>query len=182
MAVRLSMADLIARVRLLIHDVAGASQVFGDQEIQDVLDTHHTDVRYLELEAAATLSPASTQYLDYYAGGCWEADETLVDGSYNTLTPDTADQLIGHWTFAASQNPPVYIIGKTYDVYAAAADLLEAWAAREKLSFDVDADGARFSRSQKAEMLLQLAAQYRRQQQPVMAAMVRNDIECDDEA
>lgn len=63
-----------------------------------------------------------------------------------------------------------------YDVYATAADLLEAWAAREKLSFDVDADGARFKRSQKAAMLLELAQTYRRQQRPSIIQQVRDDV------
>lgn len=177
MTVRLSMADLIARVRLLIHDAAGAGQVFDDQAVQDALDAHRIDVRYLELEAVVTLAPTGTQYLDYYADrGAWEADETLLDGGYNTLVPDTADRLTGHWTFAASQNPPVYIVGKSYDVYATAADLLEAWAAREKLSFDVDADGARFKRSQKAARLLELAQTYRRQQRTTIIQQVRDDV------
>lgn len=177
MAVRLSMADLIARARLLIYDEAGVDQVFEDQEVQDALDAHRTDVRYLELDAVATLSSSGTEYLDYYAHrGHWEADEILVDGSFNTLAPDTADQLVGHWTFAANQDPPVYIVGKSYDLYAAAADLLEAWAAREKLAFDMDADGARFDRSQKMKALLELAAQYRRQQRPIIVQQVRNDV------
>lgn len=63
-----------------------------------------------------------------------------------------------------------------HDLYAAAADLLEMWAAREKLSFDVDADGARFKRSQKAAMLLELAQTYRRQQRPSIIQQVRNDV------
>lgn len=101
----------IARVRLLIADPAGASQVFDDQTIQDILDAHEYD-----------------------------------EG--------------------------------TYDLYAAAADLLEMWAAREKLSFDVTADGQTMHRSQKAATLLALAATYRRQQRPQVAMQVRSDVEC----
>jgi hypothetical protein len=103
------MAGEISRVRLLIADPAGASQVFDDQTIQDILDAHEYD-----------------------------------EG--------------------------------TYDAYAAAADLLEMWAAREKLSFDVDADGARFKRSQKAAMLLELAQTYRRQQRTTIIQQVRDDV------
>lgn len=104
-------AAQIARVRLLIADPAGASQVFDDQTIQDILDTHEYD-----------------------------------EG--------------------------------TYDLYAAAADLLEAWAAREKLNFDFDTDGQSFKRSQKAAALLALAREYRRQQRPASVAMVRTDANC----
>jgi hypothetical protein len=63
-----------------------------------------------------------------------------------------------------------------YDVYGAAAELLEMWAAREKLNFDFSADGAQYRRSQKVEMLLQLAAQYRRRQRPRMIPQVRGDL------
>ena len=62
-----------------------------------------------------------------------------------------------------------------YDAYAAAADLLEAWAAKEKLAFDFDADGQSFKRSQKAQALLELAREYRRQQRPLAGVLVRSD-------
>lgn len=103
------MAGEISRVRLLIHDPAGDSQVFSDDDIEATLAEHE-----------------------------------ISDGEY--------------------------------DAYAAAADLLEMWAAREKLAFDVDADGARFKRSQKAAMLLELAQTYRRQQRTTIIQQVRNDV------
>ena len=62
-----------------------------------------------------------------------------------------------------------------YDAYAAAADLLEAWAAKEKLAFDFDADGQSFKRSQKMRALLELAREYRRQQRPLAGVLVRSD-------
>lgn len=179
MAVRASMADLITRVRTLIADPAGASQVFDDQTIQDYLDRHQTVVRYATLRPEATYVSGTVLYQDYYAGvGSWEADERLYDGAYNELTPTTVDRLTGHWMFATSQLPLVYIVGKHYDVYAAAADLLEVWAAKEKLSFDFDTDGQSFKRSQKAAALLALAREYRRQQRPASVAMVRTDANC----
>lgn len=64
------------------------------------------------------------------------------------------------------------------DVYAAAADLLEMWAAKEKLSFDFEADGQTFRRSQKSQSLLELAREYRRQQRPQQVGMVRSDAVC----
>ena len=104
------MADLIARVRLLIYDPAGASSVFTDQQVQDALEARQ----------------------------CGEDD---------------------------------------YDVYATAADLLEMWAAREKLSFDFSADNAQYRRSQKVANLLDLAAQFRRRQQVQVIRQVRDDIQ-----
>lgn len=169
---RTTLSDLIERVRLLIHDAD--SNIFSDDEIQDALDQHRSDVRYLELEAAETIQAGgSIVYLDYYAGrGDWESDEVLYDASYNALTPQSADRLTGHWVFAESQSPPVYIVGKAYDLFASAADLLEAWASREKLSVDVGADGTSLQRSQRFEMLLGLARQYRARSRPRRVEMV----------
>jgi len=105
------MVEFIARVRLLIGDPDGASNVFSGKEIEDAL--------------------AARQ--------CGE-DE--------------------------------------YDAYAAAADLLEMWAAKEKLSFDFEVDGQSYKRSQKAQALLELAREYRRQQRPQQGVLVRSDAVC----
>ncbi len=63
-----------------------------------------------------------------------------------------------------------------YDVYGAAADLLEMWAAKVALEFDFNTDGQSFHRSQRQVALLRLAAQYRRQQRPVTAKLIRSDV------
>ncbi len=173
---RPTMAELIGQVRVLIGDLGGAS-VFSDDEIEHALDAHREDVRYLELRAAETLTPTGVQYLDYYADRApWEADEALVNGAWQAVTPASADRLVGKWTFPAHQDPPVYITGKVYDLYATAADLLEAWGARVKLEFDFSADGQAYSRSQKLRALMDLAAEYRRKQRPTTAVQVRADL------
>lgn len=177
MAVRASMAELIARVRTLIGDPAGANQAFDDQTIQDALDRYQTVVHYAELQAMPTYSPGRTEYLDFYAAvGDWESDAALYDSGWEEVAPASSDYLTGHWSFTEEPALPVFIVGKTYDVYAAAADLLEAWAAKEKLSFDFDADGASFRRSQKVKALLELAAEYRRKQRPMLSLQVRGDV------
>ncbi len=177
MAVRASMAEVISRLRAMIGDPAGASQVWDDQTIQDYLDRWQGIARYAPLRPEPTYAPGGVvEYLDYYADrGDWEADEKLYSSTYAELAPAASDRLTGRWTFAASQVPPVYIVGKSYDLYGASADLLEAWAAREALSFDFEADGQTFRRSQKREALLTLAREYRRQQRPLRVGVVRSD-------
>jgi hypothetical protein len=59
-------------------------------------------------------------------------------------TPSTADYTTGRWTFNDSQMG-VYLTGWAYDLYAASADLLEAWAAKVSVEFDFTADGSSFS-------------------------------------
>lgn len=161
---RASLADLITRLRLLVNDPAGGTQAFTDDQLEDVLDARRADVRHLELDAAETRDPgAGVTYLDYHARvGDWESDAVLEDATGAALVPATSDYLVGHWTFAASQTPPVYLTGKTFDLYAAAADLLEMWAAKLALSgFDFSADGATYHLSQRQAALERQAALYR---------------------
>ncbi len=170
------MAELIARVRDLIGDDAGANQALSDQQIQGAMDRHRIIVRYAELRGEATRGSGTVTYLDYYSEyGDWEADEKLYNAAYDQLAPATADRLTGHWTFATSTPGPVYIVGKSYDVYGAAADLLEQWATRLALKYDVTDQGSSYKRSQMAEGLLRQARAYRSQQRVQVIQMDRSD-------
>ena len=170
------MAALLTQLRRLVNDPAGGNQVFADQELQDVLDGHQCVERYRELRAAPSLAPGTVSYLDYYAdAGDWEADEVLIDASWAALTPATRDQLTGYWTFSSSVGPPVYLTGKRYDLHGAAAEVLEAWAAKVKLAFDFSEDGQSFKRSQQAALLVDLAMEHRRKQWPSVIPQQRGD-------
>lgn len=176
-AVRSGMTELIRRLRLKISDPAGAAQVWAAEELQDFLDQTRVEVRYAPLRAEGDYAPGGgiITYFDYYADvEDWESTVKLFDAAFNEITSDLvpadpesnepggnrAD--LGKWTFQASHYPPVFIRGYYYDLYGAAADVLEAWAAQEKLSFNFATDGQSFQRSQKVDMLLQLAATNRR--------------------
>ncbi len=172
MAVRATMSDLIERTRELIGDPAGADQAFSPASIQNALDRHQAWARYEALRAEPDLSG---QYLEHFAAvGDWEADERLYDSSGTQLTPATADRVTGYWTFAAS-TPSVYLVGKTYDLYGAAADLLEQWAARLARKFDISDSNSSYKRSQAAERLESLARTYRQQQRVRVISMSRSD-------
>lgn len=176
MAVRATMADLISEVRTLIADPAGASQQFGDQVIQNALDRRREDVVQRELAYDRTRTASGYAYKTYRAAEQhWEANAVLEDSSYAPLTPATSDLITGTWTFAASTPPPVYLTGATFDLYGAAADLLEAWAASVKMEHSFSIGGDSFQRQQKSTHLHQLAGQYRRQQRPFVASLVRRD-------
>ena len=178
---RSSMAALITRVRRLISDVAGGSQVFSDDEIQDALDVYQEGHRYRPLRAEPTYSAGSVEWRDFYADiGDWEADEALADGVYTSVTAATSDRIAGHWTFAASQMQGVFVTGKTYDLYGAAADLLEGWAAKVKLDIDVQIGGIaqadRYYLAQQAGACERLASRYRLRQKIGCGRLVRSDI------
>ena len=184
MAARASMAALIARVRKLIAESGTA--IFSDDDIQDKLDETRHDVRYALLVPKPTYSNAlGIQYNDYYyipSGnpqdkpvGMWEADEVLIWGDFTTLTPTSSDELVGHWTFS-NQLPPVLIAGKRYDIYRAAADLLDyKLASLAATQIDFSADGQTFHLSQQLTHLEKLCADYRRKMEARAGAIGRSD-------
>jgi hypothetical protein len=177
MAVRSTMASLITRVRVLINDPSGASQVFDDQTIQDVMDESRLDYRNEVLQPKPTFSGSQIQYLDYWHSlGGWEDSPILKQYLTNTVTPSASEPIAGHWTFAASILPPVYITGSLHDAYKAAADLLERRAAQWMMSYNVAVDGQNLQRSQVLTMMLNLAKQYRMKQRPGVIHAVRGDL------
>lgn len=179
------MGELIKRLRLLIGDAAGSEQVFEDIELQDALDVRRETFRYLELVDEPTINPGGgltdASYIDYYAQrervalGNWEDDVKLYDNTYTVLTPTSADLITGHWQFASGQRPPVYLIGKSYDLYRAAVELLDAWIAKEKGRYDFSADGQSFKESQKVDHLQALAARYRAKCRARTGALISTD-------
>lgn len=180
MPVRTSMASLITRVRELIDDPAGAEQVFTDQTIQDTLDSRRRRQVRVPLVAVSTVDAAgTTSYLEYVAeDGYWEADAELQDGSYADISAatDVEDFLTGRWTFLATQNPPVFITGFIYDIYGAAADMLEQWLAKVKTDYDFLSSGRTFKRSQQADGIERLVRMYRNRQWIGHSLMVRTDM------
>ncbi len=179
MPVRASMAGLIARTRLKIFDPAGASQVFADQDIQNVLDESRTDLYNQPLEPQWTYSGSTPVVLDYLAPnemGDWEDDIVLKQYLTVVVTPSLIDDIVGHYTFAQSTLPPVFITGKTYDIYRAAADLLEIRASTYALRFNATADGQTLHLEGVSTQLLNLAAKYRMKQRVVTFSFTRSDL------
>lgn len=177
MAVRASMAALIARVRTLIYDPQATA--FADQQVQDALDNGwRVEQRFVPLIPRPTFEPGGgILYLDYYADTPnWEDDILLQDMSYNALTPATAEPIPGHWTFAVQPNGiGVRATGKTYDLYGAAADLLDSWAAQVKLDFSFTQDRDQFQRMQRFQMITDLALKYRSLAGPRIGRLVQGD-------
>lgn len=180
MPVRDSMANLITRVRELIDDAAGADEVFTDQQIQDTLDARRRRIVREPLAAVSSVTAGGvTLYTEFYSAfGYWEEAATLQDGTYADLTAavDTADYRVGKWTFTSSTNPPVYLSGVVYDLYGAAADMLEQWLAKVKTDYDFLSSGRTFKRSQQADGIERLMKMYRNRQWVTHSLMVRTDM------
>ena len=170
---------------------------FSDQQIQDRLDASRDDIRYeLLKEAPAIVNAASTNnqaqwvYADYHSRyQWWESDVTLqgdLSGNFwKVITPAASDYITGYFQFqltpfvngtSPGQLPPVYATGKIFDPYCAAADLLEFWAAKVVLEYDVIVGGQKFMRAQAVDALQKLARTYRMQAKPKIAKMRRDDV------
>jgi hypothetical protein len=198
MPVRSTMSDLIALARLKIFDPSGGSQQFTDQQIQDRLDSGRMDVRYEQLQiapsivnTASTSNQPQTIFADYYSQYSWWETDVVLQGQGSTgaawvvLTPLASDYIIGHYQFELTpfvngtvpgQLPPVFATGKVYDVYAAAADLLEFWAAALTCAYDISVDGQRLNRSQLMAAKLTMAKFYRLSAKPTTITMTRSDV------
>lgn len=173
MAVRSTMAAIIANVRDLIGD-AGTVQ-FTDQHIQDVLDGKcRFDVRYEQLEAVETIYPGGTvKYLDFKrpAGspGDMEGTAVILDGAWGTITPTTADYSRGWFTWAGSATPPygpqppVRASYASFSSEAAGAVLCDQWAGSVALAVDYSDPSFRLSLSQQFANLTARAKELRTQ-------------------
>jgi hypothetical protein len=179
MAARSTMATLITKVRDLTN---ATTSDFSDLEVQGFLDRHRLEFRYRELCAIETIAPGPVQTyktfeLERLAPRMLEGNEgsdpdaySIVDNTYTSLTPLTEDLVSGRWTFTDEPTRPVMITAWAYDVYAAAVDLLEEWAALLRASQSqtvlkaVEDNGQRFEwqpTDQQATSLSALANTYR---------------------
>jgi hypothetical protein len=170
---------------------------FSDQEIQDYLDASRDDVRYESLKAAPAIANIATTnnqaqfiFADYHSRYHWWEADAVIQGYQNSdfwkvLTVAASDYITGYWQFqltpfvngtAPGQFPPVFATGKVFDPFCAAADLLEIWAAKVVMNFDVVVGGQTFQQSQAANAMQKLANTYRMQAKPKTAKLRRDDV------
>ena len=170
------MASLITSVRTLINDPAGASQIFDDQTIQDVMDESREDVYSQQLTGKPTWVGGTMQYLDYESEmSSWEDGMVLKQFWTIPVTPSLIEPIAGHFQFAANTLPPVFITGRLFDRYRAAADLLERLAAKWMLSYSFSSDGQSFQRGQATLHLEKRIQALRRHQRAGTISLVRTD-------
>lgn len=202
MAVRTSMAAIIATTRQLIGDVA-LPQDFQDQDVQDVLDAYRAEVRYELLQPMPDIQPgqngsfvAQFVWASYQSEfQYWESDvviqglNTSTDQPWFVLTPVSFEFINGKWTFAVTlpsiatppaQFPPVYATGKAYDIYGAAANLLDRRIALRSLTtFDFTSDGQSFRISQVLDRWERLRMRYVAQSWNNVVEIIRTDLHPD---
>ncbi|SRR5260221_3058628 len=177
MPVRPSAAANILRIRTLINDPASVNQQWSDQIIQDTMDEGRIDVVNGSMIAKPIYSGSGILFLDYYTDqGGWEDDFVLKQFLTTTVTPSTVEPITGHFQFATTTLPPLFITGKLHDIYRAAADLLERWSASWVMSYNVMVDGQNLQRAQVAPAMQKLAHTYRMKQRAGTISMTRSDL------
>jgi hypothetical protein len=173
---RTTMTRLIDRVRTLTYAgtaeyTVGTASFWDADHVQEVLDANRRDVYRANLHIQETYDAGAVQYKVYEAHlSEWETTDggtaTFVVQTSPGVTVGTAsytaDYQRGVVTFTSDQAGAAYLVtGRVYDIYAAAADLLEAWAAREARQYEVETPAVRAMRQQKMKQLLSMAGQYR---------------------
>lgn len=184
---RPTMATLISKVRKLVNDPASPGQVFTDDEIQDALDHNAKSMTQRPMSNLPTKAVGgAVEYKNYQSSSMWEggAAVTLQDSAYATIAAAdyTEDAILGIWVLDNSTTPPVYITGRTYDLYGAAAEVLGEWLAKLKLEYSFSSDGTSVARhasqlSEKYRQTEALMKGYQLRMRPKSVPNVRDDFE-----
>jgi hypothetical protein len=188
MSARSGMANLVQRVRDLTFAgtaeyTLGTVTYWSDTQIQSLLDAHRRETTYEPLQAVSTQAVGSATYTLYLVGAQNIESGTAVfaiqDGAGSAIgtASYSADYALGQVTFTSNQaGSSRYISYRNYDVYAASADLLTQWAAREARAFDYSGDGQSLKRSQKFTQLKEMADEYRAKAWVVTVGVHRSDL------
>ena len=181
---RSEMAALIARLRALVTDTDAETQTWDDDALQAALDRRRIYVNQERLTGIPTKTAAGVDYLRFESEySDFEDGVTLEDSTFTTIAHAAGGEDLdnGAWTFDNEPARPVYLTGWAYDLYGAAADLLETETASWATSYDFSADGGSYSRSQAFKQLGELIATYRTQQKGYggrdsHAVLIRDDV------
>lgn len=191
MTARTGMTALILALRGMT-DAGSADYTLGtavywdDDHVQDVLDRHRQDIYQEPLFGIEKwISGGSIGYFEYQSAyGNLEAttggtaiwyieDGTGVDIGTVLYSVDYAR---GRVTFAADTLGTVYYMtGRSYNLYASAADLWRVKASQAAKVFDFSTDNHNLRRSQIMEHYLKMASYYDNQAGANSIAIERND-------
>jgi hypothetical protein len=180
---RFGMLNLIVRLRRMVDDKY--SQVWQDDELEEILDQHRIDFYADSLTAVARNVAGATVYTLYKSpyGNLEEYtdDDESVFRLFNSVgtsiaptsnyTPNYAG---GIFTFLTDQRgASLYLDARSYDLNGAAAVCWrEAMGSKAKL-YDFDSAGSKFSRAQWFEHCQEMAEMYSRLKRRVGSRVLR---------
>lgn len=175
MTIRTGMTNLVNRVRALTGAgtadyTAGSITYWTDNHIQDALDRHSRFVNYSPLQWIPQTTPGGTvQWWDSQllyrdiedAPGTVNGSRFIIrDGTGAAIGTAnyTLDAQAGRVSFGTVNQggTAYYWTGYTYDVCAAAVDILRERASSVALWYDFKADNQSFSRSQARTNILEM--------------------------
>lgn len=184
MAARSGMSNLLSRLRRMVDD-SGSVVWTDDDHLQDVLDGHRVDVHEETLSVHPQAMAGSTVYHVYDSAwgnfeeaasgtSAWRVYDS--DGTAQSTATYTADYIRGRLHFTADQEGSArYLIGRSYDLDGAAADLWRERASLVHSYYDFDADGQKMSRSQWFEHCWRMAERYERRGRSYDVRLKRSD-------
>lgn len=176
MAIRSGMQTLVDRLRQYTNVgtaqyTAGSTTYWTDDHLEDVLDRHQTWVvehpltwvPEVQNDGATDYLTAVAQYRNWeeVASGAtrWQVRQTT--GSTVGTANYSADYTNGRITFTSDQAGTAYMLtGYSYDVYGAAVEVLRHKLAYIDLWYDFSDNNQSFSRSQAADNIKGLIAEY----------------------
>lgn len=160
--IRDTMANLVDQVEALLRDEGNA--IWSEQTIADELDRHRLRMNYVPCLGEPSYPSGDETYLTFISPhGDLEEDVVLTDSQYNVVSTSITDYQSGRFTVSSEPvNRPVLIVGWSYDVYGCAEALITQYLIDLAAEFDFEADGGKYTRSQKYDMYKKLGESYAR--------------------
>jgi hypothetical protein len=175
---RAGMQDNIMRVRALTYAGTaeyslGTANYWDNDQIEQILDRHRQDLTRHKLKREQSyIGGGSVVYkrlrsaygfLETFASGTSVFFIEDSVGDDRGTTTYTADFQLGIFDFDEdTKGTALYLTARSYDIYGAAAELLDQWASREARCFDFTADGQTFHLQQKVQGLREQASAMRK--------------------
>jgi hypothetical protein len=181
------MATLIAQVRQMTgagtaEYQVGAVTYFTDDQVQDLLDACRGELWQQPLTAEETWQPGGTTETTRFRLSLAPVESganfSVVDRLGNVISSGdyTLDPVQGLVTFATEPaSTDLYVRAVAFDVYAAAANLLDQWAGALAVHGFTVEQGTKLNRRERQESLRDASRQLRRRAWPRRVRIRRAD-------
>lgn len=181
MTARTGMVNLLRRLRgyaqagtadYSVLDGSGGTVTFwSDDQLQEVIDIYRMDYNNAELHPVQEIGTGgSALYVQYYApSGNLEENTSgtvyfnIIDGVGSAIGTATysVDYVTGLIRFNSNtEGTPYYWSGRSYNLYAAAADVWRQKAGAVSDAFDFKTDRQSFSRAQRFDHAMKMATYF----------------------
>jgi len=151
----------------------GGVTYWSDEQLLDVLAANRVENIAVPVHVATRRgAPLLTARVGVNGTVAQDTESMLVTRAGVALTGWTIDRGgIITLTTDATADPPRWFTGWSYDLHAAAADVLDGWAAALVLGYDISTDGQSMSRSQRHTNLVAMADKYRARSLPASVVL-----------